>query len=249
MPLEIPGPRVILVEKELKLNEEFFIKGPSFQALLFREPRIGEAITVVDLKGKEFRARLLEITSEKAKVVVFEEQLCTEPSFELWLLQALPDKERMELIIQKTTELGVHVIIPFKSSRSISLEEREVRQKKAHRWPHVALRATKQCRRAFLPYVAPYCNLQEALESVDPSFFKIMLYENAEVKFREALSTLSKPKGIAILVGPEGGWKEEEVDCAKKVGFLPCKVGNRILRTETAAILACALTLFQFNEL
>jgi 16S rRNA (uracil1498-N3)-methyltransferase len=249
MSLEIPGPRIILIDKELQINEKFTLEGSSFQALLLREPRRGEAITVVDQKGKEFRARLLEITSEKAKAIVFEEQSSTEPSFELWLLQALPDKERMEFIIQKTTELGVHVIIPFKSSRSISLEEREARQRKAHRWPQVALRATKQCRRAFLPYVAPYCDFKEALKSIKPSFLKIMLYENAHLKFREALATVSKPEGIALLVGPEGGWTEEEVDYARKEGFLPCKVGNRILRTETAAIVACALILFHFNEL
>ncbi len=247
MPLEIPGPRVIRVPFPLALREVFTIEGPAFEALLVREPRIGEAITVVDSQGKEFRVRILELSPGEAKVLAFEEQPQTEPPFELWLLQALPDKERMELVIQKATEIGVHVILPFKSARSISLQERESRQPKAHRWPRVALRATKQCRRAYLPYIAPFCTFQDALSAVRDVSLKIMLYERSEVSLCKLLENLDFPQRVAIMVGPEGGWDEEEVKEAQREGFLLAGLGGRILRTETASLVALSLLVYRWD--
>ena len=87
-----------------------------------------------------------------------------ESPVEIILLQALPDKERMELVIQKATELGVDVLVPFKSERSIALEQREKRQPKAHRWQEHALSAARQCRRARAPLVAGYTDLAGAIE-------------------------------------------------------------------------------------
>lgn len=241
--------RTISLDMELQIGKTFWIKGIPFYALLLREPRRGEAVTVVDIKGREFRVRLLEITPEGAKAFVFEQQPRTEPPFELWLLQALPDKERMEFIIQKATEIGVHVIVPFKSSRSISLEERESRQPKAHRWPSIILKAAKQSRRAFLPILVPYCTFEEAVKMVDDTFCKIMLYEKTNMSFREAVANYPNPSKVAIMVGPEGGWSEKEVNTAILHGFTPCSLGGRILRTETASIVACTLALFHWNGL
>lgn len=249
MSLETHKSRTVSLDIELEVGKTYWITGPPFSALLLREPRWGEAVTVVDVRGKEFRARLLEITLEGAKVLVFEQQPPTEPPFELWLLQALPDKERMEFIIQKATEIGVHVIVPFKSSRSISLEEREAKQPKAHRWPSIIVKAVKQSRRAFLPILIPYCTFEEAIKMVGETFCKVMLYEKAKVSFREALANYPNPSKVAIMIGPEGGWSEEEVNTALLNGFLPCTLGGRILRTETASIVACALALFYWNGL
>lgn len=249
MSLETYRSRTVSLDIELEVGETYWITGPAFGALLLREPRRGEAVTVVDVKRREFRARILEITTEGAKAFVFERQAPTEPPFELWLLQALPDKERMEFIIQKATEIGVHVIVPFKSSRSISLEERESKQPKAHRWPSIVLRATKQSRRAFLPILVPYCTFEEAVDMVDETFCKIMLYEKGDLSFRQAIAKYQNPSKVAVMVGPEGGWSEEEVNKAVLNGFIPCSLGGRILRTETASVVACALVLFYWNGL
>jgi 16S rRNA (uracil1498-N3)-methyltransferase len=93
----------------------------------------------------------------KASLLIFDPfPSPTESGVEIVLLQALPEKERMEWIIQKTTELGVSTLIPFKSARSISLEEREAKQKKAHRWQEIAVKAVQQSRRARVPRVEAY---------------------------------------------------------------------------------------------
>ena len=242
----------IISPQELEVGMRVDLRGDPFTALLLREPHLGEAVTVTDPSGREFRARVEALETGEARLFVFEELTPpTEPPVDLLLLQALPDKERMELIIQKATELGVKVIVPFKSRRSISLEEREARQPKAHRWQHVALRATKQCRRAYLPYVAPYCTFREALDLAEGIDLKIMLYEGERKrKMRDVLKGRSiSPRRISLLVGPEGGWEAEEVREASERGFVPVGMGGRVLRTETAAIAACAILMYEWGDL
>ncbi|MBW2038147.1 MAG: 16S rRNA (uracil(1498)-N(3))-methyltransferase [Deltaproteobacteria bacterium] len=229
---------------------EISLEGDPFSALLFREPYKGEIITLKDASGKEFRGRIVELQQGRASVYIFEKlREPTDPPFSVFLFQALPDKERIELIIQKGTELGVKVIVPFKSRHSISLEEREASQPKAHRWQHIAIKATKQCRRASVPYVAPYCSFEEALEIARPLELKILLLEKERERFSSSLRSLPLPKSIALMVGSEGGWDDEEVKRAKAVGFATVGLGGKILRTETAAIAACAILQYEWGGL
>ncbi|MGB9630275.1 MAG: RsmE family RNA methyltransferase, partial [Thermodesulfobacteriota bacterium] len=119
----------IILDQAIEINQEVLIQGPPLEALLFQRARVGSIITLTDSEQRDFRGRILRMTKEEASVLVFETfTFPIESPLEIVLLQALPEKERMELIIQKTTELGVSRIIPFKSRRSISLEEREAKQ-------------------------------------------------------------------------------------------------------------------------
>ncbi len=115
----------------------------------------------------------------------------TESPLEIVLLQALPEKERMELIIQKATELGVSAIVPFKSERSISLEEREAKQKKAHRWQEIAIKAVQQSRRARVPLVEEYRSFKEALEFCEGEGLKILLWEKEGENLKDVLTQYS----------------------------------------------------------
>ena len=164
------------------------------------------------------------------------------------LLQALPEKERMELILQKATELGVSAIIPFKSERSISLAEREAKQKKSHRWQEIAVKATQQSRRARVPRVEAYRSFEEALRYCEGEGLKIVLWEKEGQPLREALRGLH-PQRIYGMIGPEGGLTELEIEMAKAAGFIPVKLGQRILRTETAAITLTAILQYELGDL
>jgi 16S rRNA (uracil1498-N3)-methyltransferase len=164
------------------------------------------------------------------------------------LLQALPEKERMELIIQKATELGVSAIIPFKSERSISLEEREIKQKKAHRWQEIAVKAVQQSRRAKVPQVERFQLFEEALEICEGNGLKIFLYEKRGENLKEVLKRCQAKK-VYVMVGPEGGFTEGEVMKAKNRGFIPVKLGQRILRTETAAITFVGILQYELGDL
>jgi len=240
----------IVYPGELKEGVDVTLIGDPLSALLFREPHKGETVTLMDDSGQEFRARIRDLARDSAQVHVFEKlKNPTEPPWDLVLLQALPDKERMELIIQKATELGARVVVPFKSRRSISLSERETRQAKAHRWQHIAIRATKQCRRARVPHVAPYCSYDEALVQARPTDLKIILWEKAQRSLRSLLQQVPPPQSVALMVGPEGGWDVDEIAQAQTAGFVSVGMGGRILRTETAAIAACAILQFEWGGL
>jgi 16S rRNA (uracil1498-N3)-methyltransferase len=234
----------------LNTGEEVVLEGVLFVALNKREPLLGEIITVTDSSGRWFRGRIVELKEDQARILLFEEMRGpAEPVFDLFLFQALPAKERMELIIQKATELGAKAIIPFKSQHSISLRERELRQPKAHRWQHIALKAAKQCRRGLVPAVGPYCSYEQALEQARSLELKIVLWERGEERLASVLRGMSPSRSVALMVGPEGGWSEAEIRQARESGFMPVNLGGRILRTETAAIAACAILLYEWDAL
>jgi 16S rRNA (uracil1498-N3)-methyltransferase len=234
----------------LRKGGEIALEGDLFSALRKREPFQGEIITVTDATGKAFRGRIIELKDNQARVLLIEEMKGqAEPPFDLFLFQALPAKERMELIIQKAAELGVKVICPFKSSHSISLEERELGHPKAHRWQHIALKAAKQCRRGMVPAVAPYCSFEQALEQACSLELKIILWEKENASLAPLIRGIPPPRSVALMVGPEGGWDEGEVQQAREEGFVAVGLGGRILRTETAAIAACAILQYEWGGL
>jgi 16S rRNA (uracil1498-N3)-methyltransferase len=243
------GLQKITFPTPLQTGREIALKGDPFSALLAREPLQGEIITITDSSGSEFRGRIIELGDDWARCHIEELQDPTEPPFDLVLFQALPDKERMELIIQKGTELGVKTIVPFKSKHSISLQEREAVQPKAHRWQPIALKAAKQCRRAIVPWIAPYCSFEGALEQASPLELKLLLLEKEEERLAPLIRTMPPPKSIALMVGPEGGWDAAEVEQARGEGFFCVGLGGRILRTETAAIAACAILQYEWGGL
>ena len=235
---------------ELTTGKEITLEGDPFSVLLARESLQGEIITITDSSGSEFRGRITKLGKYQARCHIFEElHESTEPPFDLVLFQALPDKERMELIIQKGTELGVKTIVPLKSKHSISLEEREAIQPKAHRWQLIALKAAKQCRRAIMPEVNPYCSFEKALEQARPLELKLLLLEKEEERLAPLIRGMPPPKSIALIVGPEGGWDATEVKQAKEKGFFSVGLGGRILRTETATIAACTILQYEWGGL
>ncbi len=239
----------IVLEKKLAIGEEVIIEGPPLEALQFRGARGGSAITLADSTGNEFRGRVLSLSGERALIQIFETfPSSTESAVEIVLLQALPEKERMELIIQKGTELGVSAIIPFKSRKSISLEERDAKQKKSHRWQEIAIKAVQQSRRAKVPKVEKYRSFEEALQACEGEGLKLLLSDREGEPLKRILRS-HLPKRIYGMVGPEGGFTEEEVLLAKEKGFIPIKMGQRILRTETAAITLLGILQYELGDL
>jgi 16S rRNA (uracil1498-N3)-methyltransferase len=239
----------IVLERKIVIGKEVLIKGPPLEALCFQSGRVGSLITLTDPEGNDFRGRVLRLSEAEASIFIFDAfSSPTESSLEIILLQALPEKERMELIIQKATELGVSAIIPFQSERSVSLKERETKQKKAHRWQHIAVKAVQQSRRAKVPWVGECRPFQEVLENCKGDGLKILLYEKGGENLKRILRKYQPPK-IYLMVGPEGGFTQEEVIMAKAVGFIRVKLGQRILRAETAAIAMVGILQYELGDL
>ncbi len=240
--------RIVLYEK-IVVGREVLMKGPPLEALRFQGGRVGSLVTLTDPEGNDFRGRVLRLSETEASVLIFDIfPSPTESSLEIILLQALPEKERMELIIQKATELGVSAILPFQSQKSISLTEREAKQKKAHRWQHIAMKAAQQSRRARVPFVEECRPLREVLENLGEEGGKVLLWEKGGENLRSVLRRRLEQR-IYAMVGPEGGFAENEVKLATEKGFIPVKLGQRILRTETAAISLIAILQYELGDL
>ena len=243
----------IVLNQRADIEKEMIIEGPPLEALRFQGGRVGSLVTLTDAGGRDFRGRVRSLSRESASVLIFDGfPASTESPVEIVLLQALPERERMELIIQKATELGVSAIIPFKAEKSVSLEEREAKQKKAHRWEAIAVRAVQQSRRARIPRVEAYRMFKEALEACKDGL-KIMLWEKEGESLRDVLricdKTSRKRGRVYAMVGPEGGFTEEEVRLAREQAFIPVKLGRRILRTETAAITVVGILQYELGDL
>lgn len=246
--MELKGKGRITIDGPAEVNSRVTLTGESYRNLLLWAPRPGEAFTVTGTGGRLVRARLTALEDNSALMTVFEDMGAAEPSADILLLQALPEKERMELVIEKAAELGVASIIPLKSARSISLEARDARQKKSHRWPGVGLKASRQSRSPFITEVLDYRSFDAALGAAKDYALKLALWERPGIaRMRDELQRAREAgaASAAILAGPEGGFTAEEMDRARKHGFVPVSMGERILRTETAALAAIAITRYE----
>jgi 16S rRNA (uracil1498-N3)-methyltransferase len=239
----------ITLDRKVDIGTEVLIKGSHLEALFFQGGHVGSIVTLADPGGNDFRGRVLRLSETEASILIFDAfPSPTESPLEIILLQALPEKERMELIIQKATELGVSAILPFQSKRSISLKEREAKQKKAHRWQRIVVKAVQQSRRGKVPYVGECRPFEEVLEDCKEDGLKILLWEKKGEHLKGALRGHPTQK-IYVMVGPEGGFTEGEVKSAEEKGFISVKLGQRILRTETAAITLVGILQYELGDL
>ncbi|TYO99708.1 16S rRNA (uracil1498-N3)-methyltransferase [Geothermobacter ehrlichii] len=230
--------------------EERIAVGASLRAALeIWQARPGEIFTALDPEGTAWRVRYG--LADAGPFLVPFEQLPQSPESPLRidLYQALPERERFELVLEKATELGVGRIVPFESCRSITLEQRDARQKKSHRWPHVLLRAARQCRRAELPCLTAVTGWDQVLYQAHQADLALLLYEK-ECGWRlgEILRD-ERPRRVALIIGPEGGFTPEEVEEARQLGIVPVSLGPRLLRTETAAMAAIAAVQARLGDL
>lgn len=211
--------------------------------------RPGNIISLKDKEGRWFRARALKCGPDQIRVLVFEGMLKSpESDLFLILLQAVPNKERMELIIEKAVELGVDVIQPFFSQRSYRFED--LAQSKHGRWQERARKASDQCRRGKVPRVLSPQKLEQAVEVSTVAELRMVLYEKERGQgIMEFLQKKKKAKSCALVAGPEGGFEESEIEWLKGKGLTPVSLGGRILRTETSSIVGIGIVQFFLGDL
>ncbi|MBI5328113.1 MAG: 16S rRNA (uracil(1498)-N(3))-methyltransferase [Deltaproteobacteria bacterium] len=243
----------LIILENPSLESSCLLTGSSFQNLLLWKPRLGEAVTICNADNKFFRARIAKLECDMAEMKVFEGlNQSVESNLNITLAQAIPEKERMELIIQKTTELGVCSIIPFQSKKSTSLEVREAKQKKSHKWGEIALKAAKQSRRATIPQIQPHCSFADAVKMASNHELKLLLWENEKANLLKEKIRAVKGlgvKNVSVMIGPEGGFERAEIEEAKEAGFISVGLGARVLRTETAAITMIGLIQYELGNL
>ncbi|HOK43983.1 MAG TPA: 16S rRNA (uracil(1498)-N(3))-methyltransferase [Thermoclostridium caenicola] len=213
----------------------------------------GDIIQVFDGNGMEYTARLTAIGRDQATAVIMESHPAgTEPCVRLTLYQGLPKMEKMDLIIQKAVELGVYRIVPVLTQRTVVQLDGSSTEKKMARWNRIAVEAAKQCGRACVPEIMNPLTLKEILRGFECPDLAIALYENEQKKcLKEVLKcyNINDIGNIALFIGPEGGFAEEEADAMHQAGIQTASLGNRILRTETAAISGISIIMYEMGEM
>ena len=216
--------------------------------------RLKEGATVGLFDGFGYKAigTILDITNDRVLVELNNDRVAnTEPPVEVTLYQALPKKDKFELVIQKATELGVAKIVPIITKRTIVHVDSEKSKKKVERWNKIAQEACKQSGRAYVPQISEPISFKTIFCEIKAEL-NLMPYEaETEKSLKQVLKSfkVSIPKGIGIFIGPEGGWDKEEVEMAVNKGIIPVTLGPRILRTETASLAVLTLILYELGDL
>ena len=207
----------------------------------------GDSLTVCGGQGLDFHCVIASMTDSEVLLRV-EETVPTdsEPSVRLTLYQGLPKGDKLELIIEKTVELGVTAIVPVLMQRSVSRPDAKSAAKKQERWQKIALSAAKQCGRGVIPTVEPMITFRQMLPRLREHQAVLFFYECGGLPLPEALGGIVQ-KGltdVAVVIGPEGGFDIAEAQALQESGAFTATLGKRILRTETAPIAAAAAIMY-----
>lgn len=216
--------------------------------------RPGEQVRISDNEGGDFLCEITEIEKEQITLHILEPCQGTELPVQVTLFQALPKSDKMEWVIQKSIELGVHEIIPVAMQNCVVKLDAKRAEAKRARWQAIAESAAKQSKRSIIPQIGQIQSFSEAMEysqSLDACLFPYE-QERGMAHTREVFQNLKKEGTIGIFIGPEGGFSIQEVEAAQQKAaqgrMEVISLGNRILRTETAASAALAMLIYALED-
>ena len=208
--------------------------------------RINETV-VLCCNEMDYSCRIIEIKKNSVIVKLLNVKKCeSEAKLKVWLFQGLPKGEKMDLIVQKAVELGVNSIVPVVTKRCVSRPSEASLQKKTDRWQKIAKEAAMQSKRGYIPKIFNVMNFDDAINFSQELEKVILFYENGGIAPYRVINNMLN--SVAIFIGPEGGFENSEVDFAKSRRAELCSLGKRILRTETAAIVSVATTVYEFER-
>jgi 16S rRNA (uracil1498-N3)-methyltransferase len=206
--------------------------------------RVGDKLTVFDGRGGEYAASIAAIGRDQVRVAVGPHQAIErESALSITLLQSLARGERMDLIVQKATELGVSVIVPVATKHSVVRLAGSAAMRRTEHWRQVAISACEQCGRNRIPSLGSVVDLAGACSALEAQVRRYILSPDAAASLATALEhdRPHQPHDIALLIGPEGGWSQDELTAVQRFDFQPVHLGPRVLRTETAPLAALAV--------
>lgn len=211
----------------------------------------GDPVLLTDGSGREYRGIILQ-TSAGTVTVQVEEQPPTAaagPLPHITLYQGLPKTDKMELILQKATELGVHRVVAFPTERSVTKLDRERGADRVRRWQKIVQEAARQSNRTTIPDVVLVGGMAAVLSEPPGDRNLILWEEETETHLRDILVPSPVPERLSLIVGPEGGLSRPEVTSARHGGYTAVSLGNRILRTETASLALLAIVQYCWGDL
>ncbi|QUH21116.1 16S rRNA (uracil(1498)-N(3))-methyltransferase [Alkaliphilus sp. B6464] len=248
----VTSDQIDLIQKQIVIKDED-VKHIS-KVLRLKEEDIVE---ICDGVNNEYVCKIESINKNDVLLSIIDNRKSAKESpIEVVLYQGIPKSTKMDLIIQKTTELGITEIIPVEMERTIvQFNNDKDKEKKVDRWQKIALEAAKQSKRGIVPSIHLPLSFKEAIEHSKENELNIMPYENQDDKgFKSVIASLSEEaklsiKKVGIWIGPEGGFDEGEVTQAIENQIYPITLGPRILRTETAGFTILSLVMYELGDL
>lgn len=217
------------------------ITGSEFRhivkSLRFKE---GDVIRLFNGKGLVAQAQINRIFKDKVEVKILQKEFLSQAKQKLVLCQGVIKLDKFELVLEKTTELGVDIIIPLLLERSVV--EKEKLEKKYNRFQQIIIEAAKQSHKVYIPEIKLPAKLEELQDDEEDNTVNIVLYKNAKDNFSKIVGKIKKSEIVKIYVGPEGDFTEKELNfLSKKKNVYFITLGDRILRSETASILVTGM--------
>ncbi len=244
--------RRFYIEKRTDKDQVVFIEGSDANHITnVLRHKIGDKIALFDGAGFTYSCVITGQKKNSVEIRVDEKiKSLKDPDTEIIIAQSFLKDKKMDVLVRQLTELGMTKWIPFFSKRSIPNPDKKRLKKRDERWKKITFEAVKQCERGLIPEIHEVISFDELMEYSDQCDLKIIFWESEKFTFESFISTTKKDyKKIMIILGPEGGFSEEEVEKAKKNGFVSVSLGPRILRTETASLAACTLIQYFFGDI
>lgn len=212
----------------------------------------GTQVVINNCAGKEYIAIIKQMDKKQIVLDILEELNCNNESLiDIYLFQGMPKANKMDLIVQKGTELGIKEIIPVITERSLMKSEQN-EYKKLDRWKKIALEACKQSKRTMIPEIKEPVEFKNMLERISGMDLILVPYEEETANgLKKVFSEIDRSgiKTVAIIIGPEGGFDFSEIKALKEIGAEIVTLGPRILRTETAGFVCASIVLYEIGDL
>ncbi|MBO3443175.1 16S rRNA (uracil(1498)-N(3))-methyltransferase [Clostridium sp. CCUG 7971] len=212
--------------------------------------KIGEELEICDNDNKEYICEITNIDKDNVTLDILKHiDIKRESDLKVKLYQGLPKGPKMEMILQKLTEIGVDEIILVQTKRSVVNVSDKKEDKKIERWERIIYEAAKQSKRGKIPKLRGILSFKEALEDMKENDLNIAPYENERTKsIKKALKGVDI-NNIGIFVGPEGGFEDSEIASIEEIKGQVVSLGPRILRTETASVVASSIVLYELSDI
>lgn len=234
-------------------SSDIFLSGPEARHLrMVLRLSVGDKVILFDGTDTEYDARIVSFKPGRVDLQITGVRLSpAEPDVKLTIAQALLKKRKMDGLVRQLTELGIHHWRPFIARRSISRPTKAKSLVQVKRWKSIAVEAVKQCRRGSPPIISSPVAFDDVLGASEDDTVKVILWEKATEPLKNRLPSppLADNQQILLMLGPEGGFSETEIEAAKTKGFVTGSLGPRILRAETASLTACVLVLHHLGDL
>lgn len=244
-------PRFFVNSEDIE-NERINISGEDFNHIKnVLRLRQGDSLVISDGNCRDYSVVIDSYSANYVITRIIDSYKNTnESEIDITLFQGVPKSDKMDMIIQKSVEMGVKRIVPVITERTVVKinSEKDIKNK-ISRWQRIAIEASKQCNRGIKPIVEAPVAFHETVVKSKQSDLNLIPYEKEEGNKLKSVLKGSQAKTINVMIGPEGGFSNHEVGLAVENGFIPVTLGPRILRTETAGLLVFSIIMYELGDI